>query len=253
MKRSILGLGILAASIAEIGVAHAGSLSYQGVTGDADSGISTSNTYTAKVDYGNQFNSIVVNGVTFDEIAAFSNPTSLTATGLTASVASGSYTNYNGNAWMPVTGNVGTAYSDFVYNLTSDATTVQTFTLTDLTVGQTYDYRVYMRAWAADVNPGNRVQTFDFTGDGATTSVTLNADDATTAPGAGFTAWNQGYYINYQFTYDGISAPGVTVTAADVANGYHAYLMTNQVAVPEPASLGLLASIGLLLMGRRRA
>lgn len=63
----------------------------------------------------------------------------------------------------------------------------------------------------------------------------FNEDDATTSAG-GFADPNQVYYINYRFTWDGRTVPGVTITQKDAGTPFFFYALTNQV-VPEGAPL----------------
>src|SRR6185295_14232843 len=78
-----------------------------------------------------------------------------------------------------------------------------------LAPGKTYDLRVYI----CNSSGQNRQVNLSFAGDGkaAVSTGFFNEDDATTSAG-GFAEANQVYYINYRYTWDGVSTPGLTIT-----------------------------------------
>lgn len=256
MKRTMWAYSA-ALSLVGAGMAQAGSLTYHAINSDADSNISTSNTYTTAVNYGGS--DVTINGVTFVN-GAGNLTASLTAGNATLSVDNGTLANANFIFYTsPIADgeNVKTLLQDYIYN-TGDGTFPESVALSGLTAGKTYDFRVYVRpigvAW-------NRPVTMNFTGDGSTTSLVGFWDDPNgqisgyneDAPNTvGFANPDQAYYINYNFTYDGVSTPGFNSTSSFGGQALIMYGVSNQEVVPEPASLGLLAGAGLLLARRRR-
>jgi hypothetical protein len=92
--------------------------------------------------------------------------------------------------------------------------------------GATYDLRVYI----CNSSGQNRQVNLVFVGDGQAAVETgfFNEDDARTSAG-GFTDRNQVYYINYRFTWDGDSTPGITITQKVGSAPFVLYALTNQV------------------------
>jgi hypothetical protein len=70
----------------------------------------------------------------------------------------------------------------------------------------------------------------------------FNEDDARTSAG-GFSDANQVYYINYRYTWDGESTPGITITQKSGAAPFVLFALTNQV-VPTGAAAGGEAGTG---------
>ena len=109
-----------------------------------------------------------------------------------------------------------------------------------LEAGTTYDLRVYV----CNASGQNRQVNLAFAGDGQAPVETgfFNEDDATTSAG-GFTDPNQAYDINYRYTWDGESTPGITITQKSGSAPFCLYALTNQVvasgeAAAPPASGG---------------
>ena len=238
-RRLTSHLGALALALSAT-ASHAGTLAYQDINNDADSGISASNTYTTAVSFGvGAAGDVTVNGVTFTGITV-DTPTTASAPGLAWSVANGQIQTL---AWAinnPATGNLQVLLDTFSYNNGAGAGAQQAFVLDPATLipGVTYDLRLYLRQFL----PGIRVQSFAFTGDGVTTTIASLNEDASVQP----------QYISHVFKWDGASTAGVVITPADPNAGFHAYALSNQlVAVPEPAVAGLLALGGLAFKRRR--
>src|SRR6202022_2886872 len=95
-----------------------------------------------------------------------------------------------------------------------------------LEAGSTYDLRVYICSSSGQ----NRQVNLAFFGDGQNAAETgfFNEDDARTSAG-GFPAPGQVYYINFRFTWDGDSTPGITVTQKSGGAPFCLYALTNQV------------------------
>lgn len=233
-----LSLAAVAAVVLVGAVANAGVITFNIANTDAASGIDASKTYTAKTTFGSD--PVTVNGVTFDGVVQ-SGPTGniVSAPGITAN-AVGAYPEWKNDAedmGFPNGTNIADGgFKNLVtqFRYTSAQTDSTAYVLSDLVAGTTYDLRVYGRLWTFST----RTVSLDFTGDGATTNYTFNEDGTA-----------DGWFVSHVFTYDGASTPGFTVST----NNFHAYGLSNEVVVPEPASLGLLSAAGLLLGRRRRA
>ncbi len=119
--------------------------------------------------------------------------------------------------------------SDATYNPGAQDNSTQEIVIdpATLTQGQTYDLRVYI------CNGSGQDRTVDlaFAGDKQPAVETgfFNEDDATSSPG-GFSDPNQVYYINYRYSWDGVTTPGVTITQKTGATPFQLYAVTNQQA-----------------------
>lgn len=229
--------------------AKAAVITAQKITNNADSGISSANTYTHKIDFASSAptTATVVNGVTFDFFGATSDGTLNLA--------------YNGGGDLANNGSVSSSYTisetvvglfqGFLHQNGSNAGLgkTQTMSLSGLTVGVQYDLRIYAGRWSTGVD---RSSTFTFDPDGpgaiSDTTVSINEDNPTAL---GLVA-GDAYYINYRYTAVAGQNLVITTTINNTAGAsWHYYALTNQV-VPEPGSLVLLGLGGLLLLRRRR-
>ena len=231
-----------ASALALVGAANAGVISYVRVTNDADSGISSANTYTHAIDFEQTPTGTTINGVVFTGMNNAYGP------GFTRTLANGGSSHNNGAGVVSTTGNLANLMQGFLYNNgpATDGTGLQTYTISGLTPGTTYDLRVYTHLWT---NPGNRPNTLVFDSTGAADSTGLiNQDNATSFGMPGVT---DSAYINYRYTATGTSLSFTAANAAGSNASWHLYGLSNQV-VPEPGSLALLGLGGLLVGYRRR-
>lgn len=228
--------------------AHA-AITFVAISNDADSGISTANTYTHTLDFGQGTPGALINGVQF-------NAYNLAASGtlnFSRTATTGTLADHVGNVPSGISGALTDLMRDMYFNNTNTPGGTTTWTIAGLTAGVTYDTRIYTRQWSASTN--QRVSSFVFDPDGAgplsETTGAINQDDATTV---GFAAENQPYYINYRFTAVEGQNLTITLTQANNNNSWHLYGLTNQVvpAVPEPMSAVLLGMGALGLLARRR-
>ena len=200
------------------------SINYVPITGDADAGIHSLNTYTHAIDFGQGTPGANINGVQFVPYNAAADGTF----GFNRAVNSGSEDDHAGNANHNVSGNLADLLTDMYYNGGNSPGGTTTWTLSGLTPGTTYETRIYTRQWGAS---NNRDATFVFDPDGAgpisDATGLINQDDATTV---GFSTDNQAYYINYRFTAVAGEDLVITVTQSNPAgnNSWHLYGLSNQ-------------------------
>jgi hypothetical protein len=225
---------------------HAGTLFYQAIPAsqsDANSGISTDYGYTSAVDGGNtRGTDRVINGITLYAMAA--NGQSSTADNCTLNALSGSLSNGGGtSASVQADGNCKEVLSDMTFNNGAGDNSQQEIVLDpdSLESGTTYDLRVYI----CNSSGQNRQINLSFVGDGQAAVETgfFNEDDARTSAG-GFSDANQVYYINYRFTWDGDSTPGITITQKSGGAPFVLYALTNQVVPGGGAAAGEAAGAG---------
>ena len=195
------------------------------ISNDADSQISTDNEYTHAIDFGNQSGAnplANVNGVQF----ANGNPGTFPGAVGSGTVGTGSSTiprSHNGNGGHNTFGAVSGLFGDMLYN---DATA--DIQLTGLTPGVTYDFRYYMRQWAA----GTRTQDFLFDGDGDgvfESTIRISQDNASVEP-PGFATANQAYACSFTYTAGASGTLNLKVNRiSGEAGTFHLYGLTNQV------------------------
>jgi hypothetical protein len=220
------------------------------LTTDASTGISTSNTYTHAISGGS---AATVNSVNFAALSPGVIPAGFnwTSTGSQDQVV-----NNNGD-WVPANGGVTGAgltslLGSFTYSGTGPAPpSSQTFTLSGLVIGTTYDARLYVRVW--DTEASGRPIAFTMT-NGAEIDTFAGPEDR---PGdvLGTGNQHQAYYVNYRYTAlatNLVINTAVPAGAAVDSGSFHMYALTNQV-VPEPTTAASLAlALGVIGGLRRR-
>ena len=207
--------GSIAATLVLLTVsAHAGLFTLSPFTGDADSTITADGAYTHAINVAGTGN-LTVNGAVFTGPGAIGNPS-------TNDYSVGSNPNVFTGFGTTVTGNIGTALTDFTYN--GNPATV---TLNNLRVGQQYETTFYNSTFGS---PGGRLVT-----------VTANGADAflfdeNATPGSlltyGFTATTS--TMTFALTP---SSPGDTFHTYAFSNrlvGYKALLTDNFYAPSNP-------------------
>ena len=232
---------------------HGGIISVIPLTDDASSGISTGNTYTHAISGGN---AATVNGVNFETL----NPTATPANFIwDTGVNNKSFIVSNNGDWVPATGGVtGPGLQGLLAGFTfsgngTASPASQTFSLSGLTIGESYETRLYIRIW--DTDGSGRPLDLSFThGIESDSAGTVPEDRPSIVIGGGND--QQAYYVNYAFTAQDTQldiVAGVNAAGGLNSGSAHMYALSNQVAIPEPSSLAL-AGLGFFgLLRRRRA
>lgn len=217
---------------------RAGTISYQAIPAqqsDANCGIGNANQYTSAVDGGHpNAPDRVINGITLYSMNGSGQ--SVTVDGCTLNALSGSLTNTGPTAAIQADGVFQGLLADATFNQGAADNSQQEIVLDPegLTAGTTYDLRIYVYNLAGQ----DRQVSLAFFGDGGDAAETgfFNEDDARTSPGK-FQDPNQAYFINYRFTWDGDSTPGITITQKTGAVPFVLYALTNQVVPAEGEGL----------------
>ena len=208
------------------------------LTDDESSGIDLENEYTHAISGGGAEN---VNGVEFELLNSGTTPDNFD---WEVSSIKNQIDNNNG-AWnvgaSGVTGEgLQALLGSFTFNNDGGPGSNQTFTLSGLTPGQTYETRLYMRKWADNTA---RTQELTFTaGDQDSNSIIFSEDHPELPP---FSLDNRevGWYLGYTYTADGFGSLSIRCDVLATPEGvqgapgsYHMYGLTNQVS-SAPVSL----------------
>jgi hypothetical protein len=254
MKTTLLPVACFGFALAS---ASAGTVSISGpLTTDASSGISTSNTYTHAI-AGSR--ATTVNGVNFQLLNATTTPANFNwvSTGGKNEIVG------NLNTWVPANGGVvgpglhsagltGLLDSFTYAGAGADPGGSQTFTLSGLIVGTTYDARLYIRSW--DSGGSGRPIALTFTNGAEVDPAPVSPEDR---PGTilGTGNQDQALYVNYRYTAltsDLIINAAVPAGSPVGSGSFHMFGVTNQV-IPEPCTAAsLVLALGLFAGARRR-
>jgi outer membrane protein len=229
----------LAAIFTLVGAFHTqgGTISYQAIPAtqsDANCGITEENNeYTTAVDGGNTRGTArVINGISLDALSG--NGQTISADNCTLNALSGSLANGSVTKGIRADGIFKEVLSDMTVNNGAGDNSQQEIALdpSSLEEGTTYDLRIYICPSSGQ----NRQVNLAFVGDEQETAETgfFNEDDATTSVGK-FSDRNQVYYINYRYTWDGDTTPGITIIQKSGSAPFCLYALTNQV-VPAGAT-----------------
>lgn len=232
----------LAAIFTLVGAFHAqgGTISYQAIPAtqsDANCGITEENNeYTTAVDGGNTRGTArVINGIPLDALSGNGQTTS--ADHCTLNALSGSLANGSVTKGIRADGIFKEVLSDMTVNNGAGDNSQQEIALdpSSLEKGTTYDLRIYICPSSGQ----NRQVNLAFVGDEQDMAETgfFNEDDATTSVGK-FSDRNQVYYINYRYTWDGDTTPGITITQKSGSAPFCLYALTNQVAAAGATATG---------------
>ncbi len=212
------------------------------VTDDASTGISTAKTYTHKMSGGD---SATINGVTLEKLGANVTPANFV---WSASNGKSEISNTVGT-WVPASGGVTgpgalSMFGGFVYDTNVNPSGFQTYTLSGLTVGQTYTLNLFIRPWANTISSFRPID-LEFT-NGSTNEVPFGAlvEDR---PGIVLNNGNNNsaYYVSYTYvaeTTNLVVKAGVHPSAPAGSGSFHLYGLTNEVL---GVSSGALAITGV--------
>jgi hypothetical protein len=184
------------------------------LTGDADSGISSSHTYTTAVNVGSA-SSITINGVSFS--ASGNNNTTNSGTGWAITQGWGghgsdAWVGGNTNYQSTVGGNLGTMLDKGFRHGSSGG--YQKIKMTGLTDGQVYTFTTYSQSWAGSRTM--KVSCSDLPG----ATFSFNQDKYQDSP-------YDGYLLECTYVADGTEAE---FTFQDVSANFHLYAFSNRVA-----------------------
>ncbi|BCX47988.1 hypothetical protein HAHE_18960 [Haloferula helveola] len=195
------------------------------ITSDATSGLDPGKTYTHKICGG--VDPVTVNGVAFDTLTNTLTPPNFD---WNTNGGSRSVVNNNLNQWTPATvGLDGTDMQQLLDSFTfssGSSGSFQTYTLSGLTIGETYELRLYIRSWDPAVE---RLINFVVTNGGDVfdpmAPIPLDRPDFVLNNGEPMSA----YYISYQYTANATSITLDAEVPSFATGSYHMYGMTNEV------------------------
>ena len=198
-------------------------ISYPQITDDASSGISSSNTYTHAIDFGNS-GAATVNGVVF--AVEVNVPADGRSNSGTRTYGPNSHA---GNTPPAVSGSIAGVFQDMRYN-GPDPGYVE---LTGLTDGKWYDVRLYERAWDYNGTLRTYYAGYDVGGDGSVEFTTPKIDQnrpTLTPPGL---SGNVSWALSHVYQADATGKMKVTIDLApDQSGTYHLYGITNEELPP---------------------
>ena len=202
------------------------------LTDDESSGISPENEYTHTISGGGVE---TVNGVDFELLDENSTPENFN---WEVSSVKRKLDNNNGTWDVGSSGVTGQGLLDllgsFTFNTDGNAGSNQTFTLTGLTPGETYENRLYMRKWSNDTA---RTQEITFTAGDQESNSIIFSEDHPELPPFSFSSREVGWYLGYTYTADDSGTLTIRCDVLATPDGvqgnpgsYHMHGMTNQVS-----------------------
>ena len=184
-------------------------------TSDANSGISTSNTYTEALAFGQ--GSLTINNVPFAGAAGYSGSNWTLSLPSPGSNGDHGWSGGFPTGFQPASGQTtNTLLYHFNWN-GSNTPGPEALTVTGLTPGVAYDARVYYSVWASGES---RIGNFTFNGGNGTQNITVNED-----------ANNTGNYIDYRYAAGANGTLTISENDASLSpfNTWFWYGFTNQV------------------------
>lgn len=210
------------------------------ISTDADTGLSSANTFTHRLDFIADGTAATINGVAFT--AAGASGANWASTNIPGSITEAQFNLGGAGTGAAAGSGLHKLLTDFYYNSGLNAAgQAETITLRGLTNGTQYRLRMFYRQW--DANEANtRFTNITFNEGIGTGSIRVNQDESEAAR---------------MLIYDYTAGPNGTlvVSFAEGSNtplaSWHQYGLSNEV-IPEPATLGLLGIAAAALLVRRR-
>lgn len=210
------------------------------LTDDASTGISTSRIYTHAVSGGA---AATVNGVAFDALTTTAAPANFT---WDVSTSTKNVIVNNNNQWIPAQGGVTgpgllSLLGSFAYPGGKAPGSNETFTLSNLTPGQTYEARLYLRSWDLG-GPGRPIDLSFINGTDEVvpfSAILLDHPDATFPTHDR----NSAYYVSYRYVAQGTemkiraTIPQTELESNPATGGMHLYGLSNEQIGVVPATL----------------
>jgi hypothetical protein len=208
------------------------------ITDIESSGISSENTYSHAISGGS---AQTVNGVSFELLSPGATPANFIWDPAPANKAQ--VVNNPGDWVSEITDlDLNALFQSFTYSASgANPGSGQTYTLSGLTPGETYDVRLYIRLW--DTEGSGRPLDITFTNGAQTASPTPDGGAPEDRPGDVIGTGNQqdAYYLSYTYTAETTELSircEVPSTAPGNSGSFHLYALTNQVA-SAPAELAI--------------
>ncbi|MDC0048517.1 thrombospondin type 3 repeat-containing protein [Verrucomicrobia bacterium] len=202
------------------------------LTDDESSGIDAVNEYTHAISGGGAEN---VNGVEFELLNSGTTPDNFD---WEVSSVKNQIDNNNGGWNVGASGVTGEGLQallgSFTFNNNGSPGSNQTFTLSGLTPGQTYETRLYTRKWD---NSTARTQELTFTAGDQDSNSIIFSEDHPELPPLSLPDREVGWYLGYTYTADGSGSLSIRCDVLASPEGvqgdpgsYHMYGLTNQVS-----------------------
>jgi hypothetical protein len=196
---------------------------------DESSGIDAANEYTHAISGGGAEN---VNGVEFELLNSGTTPDNFD---WEVSSVKNQLDNNNGGWNVGATGEgLQALLGSFTFNNNGSPGSNQTFTLSGLTPGQTYETRLYTRKWD---NSTARTQELTFTAGDQDSNSIIFSEDHPEVPPLSLPDREVGWYLGYTYTADGSGSLSIRCDVLASPEGvqgdpgsYHMYGLTNQVS-----------------------